>query len=124
MYIDLTYYKENGGEEISDAAFLRCAFRAEKIVDKFTFNRIKNIKETPEAVKRLLVELITLELTQGAAIKDNQAVSSFSNDGYAESVADPLTQERVKEIEKNLIYEYLSEETDDIGTPLLYLGVS
>ena len=54
---------------------------------------------------------------------EDWAVTSFSNDGYSETYADPLTRERVKEIECELISEYLSEETDDHGTPLLYLGV-
>lgn len=124
MYIDLKYYQENGGKtDMADAAFSRNEFRARKLVDKLTQGRVKEMAEVPEAVKRLMVELVTLEHTQGAEIVENQAVTSFSNDGYSETYADPLTAERVKEIECELISEYLSEETDDNGTPLLYLGV-
>lgn len=123
MYIDRSYYLENGGMEMDDAAFSRNEFRARKIVDRQTQGRIKAMEEVPEAVKRLMVELVTLESTQGAAVTENQAVTSFSNDGYSETYADPLTGERVKEIERDLILEYLSEETDDNGMPLLYLGV-
>ena len=50
-------------------------------------------------------------------------VKSFSNDGYSETYADPLTGEQVKELECELVSEYLSGETDDEGTPLLWLGV-
>ena len=71
-----------------------------------------------------MVELVGIEATQGAEQMQHQAVASFSNDGYSETYADPLTGERVKEIECNLISEYLSEEKDDNGVPLLYLGVS
>lgn len=124
LYIDLTYYLANGGKEMTEAAFSRNEFRARKLVDKLTQGRIKNMAEVPEAVKRLMVELVTLEATQGAEITENQAVTSFSNDGYSETYADPLTGERVKEIECNLVSEYLSDETDDNGVPLLYLGVS
>lgn len=124
MYIDVIYYRNNGGKaDMADAAFSRNEFRARKLVDKLTQGRVKNMTIVPEAVKRLMVELVSLESTQGAAITDNQPVTSFSNDGYSETYADPLTSERVKEIECDLIHEYLSDEVDDNGTPLLYLGV-
>lgn len=124
MYIDLTYYLQNGGKaDMDDAAFSRNEFRARKIVDRLTQGRVKNMATVPEAVKRLMVELVTLESTQGAEITEGKCVTSFSNDGYSETYADPLTGEQVKEIECNLVFEYLSEETDDDGTPLLYLGV-
>lgn len=124
MYIDIVYYKENCGKaDMTRVAFSRNEFRARKLVDKLTQGRVKNMAIVPEAVKRLMVELVSLESTQGAAIADNQPVTSFSNDGYSETYADPLTSERVKEIECDLIHEYLSDEVDDNGTPLLYLGV-
>ena len=125
MYIDLTYYMQNGGKAgMTDAAFSRNEFRARKLVDQRTQGRVKSMTQVPEAVKRLMVELVTLESTQGAELIENQAVTSFSNDGYSETYADPLTADRVKEIEIDLVEEYLSGEVDDDGTPLLYLGVS
>lgn len=124
MYIDIAYYKANGGKaDMTDAAFSRNEFRAGKLVDKLTQGRVKGMPETPEAVKRLMVELVSLEATQGAEIVENQAVQSFSNDGYSETYAEPLTGERLKQIECDLISEYLSGETDENGTPLLWLGV-
>lgn len=124
MYIDLAYFQENGGKTgITSADFARMEFRARKLVDKQTQNRVSKMKETPEAVKLLMVELIMMEQTQGAAIMENQPVAAFSNDGYSETYADPLTAERVKELETELILQYLSGETDGNGTPLLYLGV-
>lgn len=124
MYIDEPFYAATSGkEDVDSAAFSRAEYRARKIVDRFTMGRVKAMSEVPEAVKMLMVELITLESTQGADVAENQAITSFSNDGYSESYADPLTIERVKELEEELILEYLSDETDDDGTPLLYLGV-
>ena len=123
MYIDRTYYKANGGTEMDDAAFSRNEYRARKIVDRLTQNRVTKMAQVPEAVQRLMVELVTLEATQGAAALDNQPVSSFSNDGYSETYAQPLTAEMVKQLEMDLVVDYLAEETDDNGTPLLYLGV-
>lgn len=124
MYIDDLFYAANSGKaDMDSAAFSRAEFRARKIVDRLTQGRVKAMREVPEAVKMLMVELITLEETQGADVTENQAITSFSNDGYSETYADPLTIERVKELEENLILEYLSDEVDDTGTPLLYLGV-
>lgn len=124
MYIDLAYFQENGGKTgITSADFARMEFRARKLVDKQTQNRVSKMEETPEAVKLLMVELILMEQTQGAAIMENQPVAAFSNDGYSETYADPLTAERVKELETELILQYLSGETDGNGTPLLHLGV-
>lgn len=123
MYIDRTYYKSNGGTEMDEAAFSRNEYRARKIVDRLTQNRVTKMQNIPEAVQRLMVELVTLEATQGAAVLDNQPVSSFSNDGYSETYAQPLTAEMVKQLEMDLVVDYLAKETDDTGTPLLYLGV-
>lgn len=124
MYIDIEYYKSNGGIDMTDAAFSRNEFRARKVVDRLTQGRLQNMAQIPEAVKRLMVELVSLEANQGAEQMQHQAVASFSNDGYSETYADPLTGERVKEIESELVMEYLSEEVDDHGVPLLFLGVS
>lgn len=124
MYIDLSYYLSNGGREMTEAAFSRNEFRARKLVDKLTQGRVKCMAAVPEAVKRLMVELVGLEENQGAELTAHQAVTSFSNDGYSETFADPLTEERVKEIACDLVLVYLSEEVDDNGVPLLYLGVN
>ena len=123
MYIEIGYYLANGGTEMDDAAFYRNEYRARKIVDRLTQNRVTKMQNVPEAVQRLMVELVTLEATQGAAALDNQPVSSFSNDGYSETYAQPLTAETVKQLEMDLVVDYLAQETDDNGTPLLYLGV-
>lgn len=124
MYIELEYYVCNSGSDMTEDAFSRNEFRARKLVDKLTQGRVKKMAQVPEAVKRLMVELVSLEQNQGAELTQQQAVTSFSNDGYSETYADPLTGERLKEIECDLILEYLSDEVDDNGVPLLYLGVS
>lgn len=123
MYIDLSYYKTNGGKAMDDTAFPKMEFRARMMLDRLTQGRIQKMKAVPETVKRLMVELIGLEIGQGAEATDRKSVTSFSNDGYSETYADPLTGEQVKEMQCSLISEYLAEETDDDGTPLLYLGV-
>lgn len=124
MYIDFKHYLENGGRSDIDYTAFSCAeFRAGKIIDRYTQNRVGAMVQIPEAVKRLMVELVTLEATQGAAVQDNPAVTSFSNDGYSETYAEPLTTERIQKIENDLILTYLLDEQDDNGVPLLWLGV-
>ena len=124
MYIDYVYFQEHGGTTgLTCATFARDEFRARKLVDRLTQGRVAKMKAVPEAVQLLMVELIQMEGTQGAALLDSQPVTSFSNDGYSETYADPLTADRVKELETDLILQYLSGEADDNGTPLLYLGV-
>lgn len=124
MYIDYKEFQQNGGSSgVTSAAFARTEFRARKLVDKMTQGRVAKMESVPEAVKLLMVELIQMEEHQGAELMNSQPVASFSNDGYSETYADPLTAERVKELEAELIRQYLDGETDDSGTPLLYLGV-
>lgn len=130
MYIDFPYYYSKTFSEIDDPSdfipsslFDRSEFRARKIVDRVTQGRVKNMEKVPEAVKLLMVELVNLEVSRGTHYNSNQAVSSFSNDGYSETYVAPLTDEQVKEKEDRLILEYLSDEVDDNGVPLLYLGV-
>lgn len=124
-YIDYGCYLNCGGDvAITMATFKKLEFRARKAVDRLTQNRIQGMKEVPEAVRRLMVELIRLEAAQDAAVFDNQTVKSFSNDGYSETYADPMTEERITEIKFKLIMKYLSGEKDDDGVPLLFRGVS
>lgn len=124
MYIDYEFFQENGGSSgVTSATFARNEFRARKLVDKATQNRVARMLEVPESVKLLMVELIRMEETQGAQLMESQPVTSFSNDGYSETYADPLTADRVKELEFELIDQYLAGEHDDNGVPLLYLGV-
>lgn len=125
QYIDFNYYVTHGGKQDSAicTAFNNLEFRARKLVDRYTQNRVRDMAEVPEAVQMLMVELVALEATQGAAVLDNQAVSSFSNDGYSETYAEPMTAERIREQENELILTYLLGEQDDNGVPLLWLGV-
>lgn len=130
MYIDHAYYysktfrpEDDCSDYIPDSVFCRSEFRARKIVDRVTQGRVKNMEKVPEAVKMLMVELVNLEASRCVHYNGKQAVSSFSNDGYSETYVAPLTDEQAKEKEDRLILEYLSDEVDDNGVPLLYLGV-
>lgn len=132
-YLSFEEYLCFGGDSGVGIHFDKAEFRARKLVDKYTCNRIRDMEDVPKAVKVLMGELITLEVARGisvvlgdcgkTAFLGNQAVSSFSNDGYSETYAEPLTAERLRSMEEELILTYLGGELDDNGVPLLYLGV-
>ena len=53
-YIDYAYYTANGGTADS-AAFSLLEYRAEKIVDRYTQQRVQKMAVVPEAAKRLIL---------------------------------------------------------------------
>lgn len=125
MYIDYTYFSENGGSaDVTGPAFPAVEYRARAVVDRYTQQRVQAMTAVPEAVKRLMVELVNAEAHGGANAILNPAVSSFSADGYSETYAVPMTAETVAAGEAALVKTYLSGVRDDKGTPLLWLGVT
>lgn len=127
MYLTQEEYVEYTGEypgefdEETGNDFRRCEYRARKVVDMYTFGRIGKMAEVPEAVKRLMVELINLEMFADAARRGEQ-VKSFSNDGYSESY-ETFSLTTIEQIQRDTVTCYLLNEEDDNGTPLLYTGV-
>lgn len=110
--------------DLPDATFKHFELRARKAVDRLTQGRIKKMENIPEPVSHLMADLIQLELSMAARTGKNAGpVTSFSNDGYSETYAAPLTPEQLQDEQERMILEYLSDEVDDNGVPLLYLGV-
>jgi len=125
VYIDYSYFHTNGGAaDIAESAFAAIEFRARSVVDRFTQRRVQAMAEIPEAVKRLMVELCNIESVGGSTSALSPAVASFSNDGYSESYAAPMTPETIQRTEESLVRTYLSSVCDDNGTPLLWAGVN
>ena len=122
----LTYDEyQNYGGSLEEPAFERIAFKASKRIDNVTFGRLKNETVISEAVKRLMYELIGIISNNDYSNEDyTPTVSSEGNDGYSMSLASGtvMTIELANETIDNLITEYLSEECDSYGTPLLYCG--
>lgn len=123
MYLDYAAYITMGGTA-DNAAFSRLKYLAEKKIDRYTQRRVRAMKEAPEAVQRCMTEMINVMSAADPAETASEApLSGFSNDGYSESYAEPLTVETLEENLHRLILDYLAAETDDNGTPLLWLGV-
>lgn len=123
-YIEADQYIILGGKVQDGQAFDRLSYLAEKLIDKYTQRRVRDMKEVPEAVKRCMVELINAMVNADpteAATKPT--VASFNNDGYSETYTNIVTADGLKSALYDIVTEYLSGVEDDNGTPLLWLGV-
>lgn len=120
-YLTYDEYKNYGGS-LEEIAFNRLEFKAEKLVDNETFGRLKNESVISETVKRLIFELIGLLNNTDYASEDyTPQQTSEGNDGYSMSFASGtvMTIDMADARVKRLIAEYLAEERDSKGTPLL-----
>lgn len=123
MYLTYEEYAEMGGT-VAEAAFPRLEYMARKRIDRYTQDRVKAMQEVPEAVKRCAVELVNaMGKTDPTKTASESPVSSFSNDGYSESYAEPMTEQTLESNLYGIIRSMLSGEYDNNGTPLLWLGV-
>lgn len=123
MYLDYKTYLEMGGTA-QEAAYPRLEYMARKRIDRRTQNRVKGMQEIPESVKRCMVELVNaMDSSDPTKAASEAPLSGFSNDGYSESYAEPLTAEKLESNLSGIVVTMLSGETDDNDTPLLWLGV-
>ena len=125
-YLTYAEYREYGGS-LEETAFNRLEFKAEKKVDDATFGRLKKEMVISETVKRLIFELIgVIGNVDYTGEGYTPAVASEGNDGHSMSFASGtiMTINMANSAIRNLIVEYLSEERDSHGTPLLYCGYS
>ena len=118
----LTYgeYAEMGG--ICDlTAFNRFESRVCGIIDNATHNRVECMAEVPQRARALCRDLIEY-LVENNGIKvltsKSQSAGGVSeSESYATKTADDVYGDI-----QNMLYDYLGNETDDNGTPLLYRG--
>lgn len=123
MYLTYSTYAAMGGSA-GEPAFPRLAYLAGKKIDRYTQKRVQAMETVPEAVQRCMVDLIdALAKTDAPALASAAPLSGFSNDGYSETYQEPLTLESLESGLYRIISDHLAAETDDRGTPLLYLGV-
>lgn len=112
MYLTYVEYQTWGGN-LDDSTFSRIEYKAEKIIDSYTFNRLKNDTEYSENVRRCMFELVELIHNNSDKI-----VTSVSVDGYSESYKE------FNPVEYGVIIkDYLFGETNQQGENLLYCGV-
>lgn len=115
MLITYERYKELGGS-LDDAAFNLYCYEAERKVQTVACGRVKR---TTEPIERCIVRLTDI---LSASDITQEKITSWSNDGVSQSIKEVSRDEYNAKIE-NVILEYLSEEVDEKGVPLLYQGV-
>ena len=120
-YLTYAEYKGLGGS-IDETAFNRNIDRACGIIDNATQKRIEAMKKVPQMAKILCRELVEYF---AANFGSSKQISSHSQSagGVSESESYVIrsTEERAGEI-ADMVKDYLLNEVDDNGTPLLYRG--
>lgn len=119
-YLTYDEYSAMGG--ICDlTAFNRNIDRACGIIDNATHNRIECMAEVPQRAKALCRDLVEyLVENNGVKIvtsKSQSAGGVSESENYATKTSDDVYGDI-----QNMLYDYLGNETDDNGTPLLYRG--
>ena len=141
MYLTYDEFIAFGGT-LDIPTFNRYEFKARKLIDSYTANRVSKMAEVPDAVKRCMFELISQEAvfdTTVSNITENSTktggsglVSSFNTDGYSESyaVGNGNAGNYLAELRKGVdntqiqtISDMLAYEYDDNNVKLLYRGV-
>ena len=121
IYLTYNEYKEIGGN-IDETAFKRNIDRACGIIDNATYNRIEGMTEVPQKAKALCRDLVEYFAENFGSSKQ---ISSHSQSAgplsESESFVVRSIEERAGEI-SDMVKDYLLNEVDDKGTPLLYRG--
>lgn len=137
MYLTFDEYLTFGGTEIEETAFDNLEFEARTIIDWWTYNRLQNDTEYPEAVKRCVYKLINiLKQKQDAQVLDASTVANESsgsagiiqqsNDGVSTTYnilsASEVINRTPEEI-KTTIRMYLQNVRNSLGQKVLYRGL-
>ena len=131
MYLTYAEYQSMGGT-LSETEFENFEFEARSLIDWYTFNRLNNETEYPEAVKRCVFKLIQLVQAKGTSLPLGNAstgtatIASQSNDGvsirYNVMSASQLF-DSVKRETGEVIQRCLNGVVNSLGHRLLYRGV-
>ena len=121
QYLTYEEYQEIGGT-LDFTAFNRNIDRACGIIDNATQKRIAAMKNTPRAAKVLCRELVEYFAENfGSSKQISNHSQSAGGVSESESYVIRSTEERAGEI-GDIVKDYLLNELDDNGTPLLYRG--
>lgn len=136
-YLTYEEYTDVGGT-LDETEFNYYAYEAESYIDWYTFNRLHNTTEIPDAVKRCEVYLIkfiqerltalgvTMGDSSGSANNPIMSMMSQSNDGvsvsYGNMSAKDANATLYKEVEQT-IQRQLAGVTNELGRKLLYRGL-
>ena len=123
------------GGTLDETAFDELEFEARAVIDYWTFNRLKNETEFPEAVKRCVYKLIQLinnkrivenPITETTFSTTTTGIVSESNDGVSATYNTLSAHETVDTMQKemeNAVKMYLNDVKNSLGHKLLYRGI-
>ena len=136
-YLTYDEYTDVGGT-LDETEFNYLAYEAESYIDWYTFNRLHNTTEIPDAVKRCevyLIKLIQERLTAlGISASDSSGTStdalknilSRSNDGVSVSYNSLGAKDAISGLSSEIqqtIQRFLQGVTNELGRKLLYKGL-
>lgn len=122
MYLDFETYQSWGGT-LPAGSFDRFCYRAGKIIDAATHDRIAGVDldAAENAELKTALQRCTFELVAYIGANENsgavQAVSHVSNDGYSVTYAGDESAKTAEAVIGGILRDYLVE------TDLLYAGV-
>ena len=119
----LTYEEYIGlGGILDTTAFNRSVCRACSVIDNATHNRIECMSKVPQNAKALCRDLIEYFTENSSNLKQITARSQTAG-GVSESESYVTkSKEDLQADVDDMIFDYLANEIDDKGTPLLYRG--
>ena len=121
IYLTYEQYKEIGGV-LDLTAFNRFESRACGIIDNATHNRIEGMAEVPQRARALCRDLVEYFAENfGSSKQISNHSQSAGGVSESESFVIRSIEERAGEID-DMVKDYLLNEVDDNGTPLLYRG--
>ncbi len=137
MYLTYEDYFDMGGTLEDEAAFEELEFEARSIIDWWTFNRLQQEQNYPEAVKRCMFKLIKLiqekEIAMSPVTKGSSENSVITAGIVRESNDDVLTEyntlsarqsmDMARSEIKTIVSRYLQGVRNSLGHKVLYRGV-
>lgn len=112
QYLSFSEYQELGGK-IVEQPFKNLEYRAEKEIDKLTFNRLRKIVTYPQELKMCVYELISILNGEGNSSYISETVGNYSKT--------KRSSKDIEEVKNSIIEKYLSDiKVDNI--PVLYRG--
>lgn len=120
QYLSYQEYTSLGGT-LQQMPFNILEFKARRLIDERTQNRLNNITTIPQEVKMCVFDLITVLDSYTEYDKQNKSISSENTDGYSISYdTNNKTENKNKDIE-NIIMTYLINVVVN-NEHILYLG--
>lgn len=122
QYLTYEEYIGEFGGVLDSAAFNRSIDRACGVIDNATKKRIESMESTPRMAKVLCRELVEYFAANfGSSKQVSNHSQSAGGVSESESFVIRSIEERAGEID-DMVKDYLLNEVDDNGTPLLYRG--